>query len=188
MNKKLNAKEWIQRYSDDLYAYAFSKTGNAALAEDLVQDTFLGAFKSQDGFRGEGSESTWLFGILKNRIASHYKKASTRFEKNSVNAEEVLGDFFDADGRWKKTTVPVKLRVKQSDSIENKELAKIIQLCFGKLNYNLKQVLTLKLIEEQETEIICKELGITDTNYWVMVHRAKLLVRNCLEKNWINEK
>ena len=69
--------------------------------------------------------------------------------------------------------------------IENKELADALNLCIDKLPESQKQLILLKLVEEEETEVVCKELNITPTNYWVIIHRAKLQLRSCLEKNWI---
>jgi len=70
----LSPSEWISNYADALYAYAKPRVNDAQLAEDLVQETFLSAWKARDGFKGEASEKSWLFTILKNKIIDHYRK------------------------------------------------------------------------------------------------------------------
>ena len=80
---KINPHEWVNRYADELFGYAKAKTSDTELAEDIVQETFLAGLKSLPNFKGESSERTWLYSILKNKIADHYKKASTKYEVNN---------------------------------------------------------------------------------------------------------
>lgn len=185
----LNPNNWIKTYSDELFGYAMSKTSNTELAEDLVQETFLAGLKSLENFKGQSSERTWLFSILKFKIADHYRKASTKYEisnsKFSNDDDSYVDNYFTEDGDWKENAVPKDWGIDYSGSIENKELGKALNGCIEKLPYNQKQLVLLKLVEEEETEIVCKELNITATNYWVIIHRAKLQLRACLEKNWL---
>lgn len=187
--KQINPKEWVSVYADEFYSYAMCKTSDEALAEDLVQETFLAGLKSLENFKNQSSERTWLYAILKNKIADHYRKASTRYELNNseftVEDDSFLDNYFDEEGEWKKSTAPKQWSVDYSTAIENKELASVLQNCIGKLPENQKKLVFLKLVEEGETEAVCKELNITATNYWVVMHRAKLLLRACIEKNWI---
>jgi RNA polymerase sigma-70 factor (ECF subfamily) len=187
---KINPHEWVNRYADELFGYAKAKTSDTELAEDIVQETFLAGLKSLPNFKGESSERTWLYSILKNKIADHYKKASTKYEVNNSEYtkedDSFLDNYFDEEGEWKKSTAPQKWGIDYSSSIENKELAAILEKCMDKLPKNQKQLIYLKLIQEDKTETVCKELNITSTNYWVLIHRAKLLLRACIEKNWIN--
>jgi RNA polymerase sigma-70 factor (ECF subfamily) len=185
----VNPNKWLT-YADELFSYAMSKTSNTELSEDLVQETFLAGLKSLPNFKGESSERTWLYSILKNKIADHYKKASTKYEVNNteytIEDDSFLDNYFDEEGEWKTSTAPQKWEIDYSNSIENKELAAILEKCMDKLPQNQKQLIYLKLIQEDKTETVCKELNITSTNYWVLIHRAKLLLRACIEKNWIN--
>lgn len=184
----LNPNNWIKTYSDELFGYAMNKTGHSGLAEDLVQETFLAGLKSQSNFKGHSSERTWLFSILKFKIADHYRKASTKYEiSNSKLGNEddsYIDNYFTEDGDWKENAAPKNWGSDHSFTIENKELGSALNGCIDKLPDNQKQLILLKLVEEEETEIVCKELNITPTNYWVIIHRAKLQLRACLEKNW----
>lgn len=184
----LNPQNWISNYADELYGYAISKTGIPELAEDLVQETFLAGLKAADNFKGESSERTWLYSILKFKIAAHYRKASTRREvrlSEDQGCENSTDIFFTNDGSWKPHTRPKEWGIDFSCHVENRELSATLEKCIEKLNSNQKQLVVLKLIEEIEVEKICKELEITTTNYWVIIHRAKLQLRACLEQNWL---
>ncbi|GAB4450125.1 MAG: sigma-70 family RNA polymerase sigma factor [Bacteroidales bacterium] len=165
-----------------------SKTGKKELAEDLVQETFLAGLKAMESFKGQSSERTWLFSILKFKIADHYRKASTKYEVNnqsfSFEDNSYIDNYFSEDGDWKENAAPHSWGIENLNGIENKELANALNFCIDKLPDNQKQLILLKLVEEEETEKVCKELNITSTNYWVIIHRAKLQLRACLEKNW----
>ncbi len=75
---ELNATRWVEQYSDMLYRFALPRVNDADIAKDLVQDTFLAAWRNAENFKGEVSEKNWLFTILKNKIIDYYRKASTR--------------------------------------------------------------------------------------------------------------
>jgi len=187
----LNPNNWTKIYADELYGFAMSRTSNTELAEDLVQETFLAGLKSLENFKGNSSERTWLFAILKFKIADHYRKASTKYEisnsKFSNNDDSFMDNYFTEDGDWKESAAPKEWGIDFSTAIENKELGIALDNCIDKLPKNQKLLIVLKLVEEEETEKVCKELNITPTNYWVIIHRAKLQLRACLEKNWFKE-
>lgn len=186
----LNPKNWVERYADDLYGYAITKCSSSDLAEDFVQDTFLSALNAIDNFKGNSSERTWLFSILKNKIADHYRKASTRYEVSDSaiyggdEGQSFLDLFFDKSGEWSKQAKPKQWSVEEGNVLDDKEFQKAIQNCVGKLPANWHTAITLKYLEEKESDDICKELNVTASNYWVIMHRAKLMLRACLEKTW----
>jgi RNA polymerase sigma-70 factor (TIGR02943 family) len=184
----IQPESWVQNYADELYVFAMSKTGNPELAEDLVQETFLGALKSMQNFKGNSSEKTWLYAILKFKIADHYKKASTKNElvssKIHKNENHDKDPYFMEDGGWHNKMRPTDWGIDYSCPVENKELSIVLNKCIEKLAHTQKHLVRLKMIEEVEVTQICKELQITATNYWVIIHRAKLQLRSCLEKNW----
>jgi RNA polymerase sigma-70 factor (ECF subfamily) len=187
---QINPKEWVSVYADELFNYAIYKTSDQELAEDLVQETFLAGLKARHNFKNHSSERTWLYAILKNKIADHYKKAYTKYETNgsafTTENDPFLDNYFDEEGEWHKKAAPQNWGIDYNDSIENRELAVVLNNCMDKLPPNQKQLIFLKIVEEEKTEKVCKELNITATNYWVMIHRAKLQLRACIEKNWIN--
>lgn len=185
----LNPNLWADKYADDLFGYAMTKSSSAELAEDFVQETFLSALTALDKFKGNSSERTWLFAILKNKIADHYRKASTRYEvgENAFKGDEsenFLNSFFDAKGEWSKKEKPKQWSVEEENLLDNTEFQKALEHCVEKLPGNWHRVITLKFLEEKESDDICKEMDISPSNYWVLIHRAKLQLRACIEKKW----
>jgi len=182
----LSPNDWISNYADLLYAYAKPRVNDAQVAEDLVQETFLSAWKAKDGFKGEASEKSWLFTILKNKIIDHYRKKA----KDIVHtgAESDASDlFFDQQEHWTKTDQPLSWTA-PSDNINQKEFYTVFEKCKQKLQQVQQSVFVMKYMDDMDADEICKALGITASNYWVLIHRAKLGLRACLEKNWINLK
>jgi RNA polymerase sigma-70 factor (ECF subfamily) len=180
---KADATKWVKDYSDVLYRYALPRVSDDALAKDLVQETFLAAWRNVESYKGEASEKNWLFTILKNKIIDHYRKASTRLtDKLSSRANE--DGSFEEDGHFTQNARPNEWGIDYSNNIESKEFYSVLEKCKSKLKEIQNAVFTMKYLDGFESEDICKELGITASNYWVLLHRAKVQLRNCLEKNW----
>ena len=177
-------EQWVHNYADALYRYALVRVNDSGLAEDLVQETFLSAWKNKDSFKGDASEKNWLYTICKNKIIDQYRKKAN----NIVQSAEfdTSAEYFDEHEHWTKESGPLDWGVDYAQSIEKKEFYSILSLCKQKLQQLQQSVFVLKFMEGLETEEICKVLNITPTNYWVLIHRAKLQLRSCLEKNWIN--
>ncbi|MBL7919843.1 MAG: sigma-70 family RNA polymerase sigma factor [Bacteroidia bacterium] len=185
----LNPAKWVELYSDYLYKYAYYRVNKDELAQDLVQDCFLAALKGAETFTGAASEKTWLVSILKNKIIDHYKKASTKNESPlQLNVYEAPSyDYFfnkESNGHWNKETKP-KDWAATDTNFDTKEFYKTLEKCLDTLPEKWKGVFTLSLLDDAEAKIVCKEFEITSSNFWVIIHRAKLQVRACLEKNWL---
>ncbi len=176
----LQPDKWIKLYADYLFEYANSRISNYEASRDIVQDTFLSALNSRDGFKGNASEKTWLTAILKRKIIDHYRKINSKKIKS-----EVLLDF-DEKGHWILDQAPGKWEHTTDAEIENTELKKIIDLCISLLPENHALVFRMRSIQHMLSEDICKELDISSSNYWVIIHRARLQLRKCLEENWFN--
>ena len=172
------------QYKPYLFTIAYNMVGDIAAAEDLVQDTFLSALKNVENFRGEISEKNWLYTILKNKIIDHFRsKASEEFTELSDPASGGES-FFDEEGTWKKSMRPSRVVLDYPENLETKEFYQVLEKCKQKLAELQNAAFTLKYLDEKNSEEICKELGISSSNYWVLMHRAKLQLRNCLQKNW----
>ena len=184
--RELNATNWVDNYGDALYAYTLARVPNQPQAEDIVQETFLSAWRARDTYNGLASEKNWLYTICKNKIIDYYRKASTN--KEVLAAEDETEDyFFGDDGRhWDNDKKPQDWGVDYNKTIENKEFYSILKKCKTKLKEIQQSVFTMKYLEDADTNEICETLGITVQNYWVLIHRAKIQLRTCLEKNWIN--
>ena len=183
-NNKIDTSKWVDLYADQLYYFANSRTKNSALSEDLVQETFLSALKGKDNFKGKSTEKTWLYSILKNKIIDHYRKASTKNEKNILDEEDKNTDnFFHDKGSWKNKEGFITSKDEASSLVESKEFYSILEKCLSHLPLKTQLAFRYKHIEDLSAEEICKELGISSSNYWVLLHRARLLLRKCLTKN-----
>ena len=188
MEKKftsLDPKKWLEQYGDLLLQYTLPRVNDRELAEDLVQETFLSALKGLDGYKGEASEKNWIFAILKNKIIDHYrKKAASREILELPNLNEVQEDWFDETGTWVPQRAPHDWH-NADNPLERKELQKIINWCKSNLKLLQQQVFSLKYMEDLESEEICKVLNITTSNYWILIHRARLQMRDCVEKSFL---
>ncbi len=177
----IDPNQWINLYSDYLFNYTITRVNDREIAKDLVQDTFMAGLKSMKNFKGEASERTWLISILKRKIIDYYRKINSNKGKAEVrmtyNTDENEGD-------WLEERVADPFDKTAEDSIENTELGLAIDNCLGKLPEKQAQVFEMKTILNYETEAICNELGITASNLWVIIHRARVAMASCLEKNW----
>ncbi|ETZ19552.1 hypothetical protein N824_12485 [Pedobacter sp. V48] len=186
-NKAFDPHNWVDQYADYLYNYASLRTNDQEMARDLVQETFLAALERKDKFEARSTEKTWLTSILKNKIVDVYRSRSSGFLKQMELVDGEDTDFFDHDdGHWNDQHRPAKLGIEQSDALENKEFQRILQACMKKLPSLWMSVFTMKHIDEESTEIICRELKVSASNFWVIIHRTKVNLRSCLQKNWIN--
>ncbi|MCL3780402.1 sigma-70 family RNA polymerase sigma factor [Prolixibacteraceae bacterium JC049] len=183
---QLSPAKWVDNYSDMLYSFAYSRVNDDDIAADLVQDTFYSALKNEQQFRGDSSEKTWLYNILRNKIIDHYRKASTQ-KSSSVDD---LSSFFNAGGKWQnhwnESAAPKPWNESADHSVNRSEFYAALNNCLAKLSDKCAAVFNLKNMEDLSSEEICKELNISSSNYWVLMHRAKLQLRACLEKNWFN--
>ena len=181
----LDPHQWVKAHADYLYAYAIKRINDTELARDLVQETFLAALEKVDKFEGKSSERTWLTAILKNKIIDVYRKKSSGLRKEEQTAEQEQQDFFGEDGHWKADYAPSHFGIEDTDHLGNKEFNSILQKCLQKLPTLWMAVFTMKHIDDEDTPAICTELKVTPANFWVIIHRTKLNLRACLQRNWI---
>ena len=180
----VNSNKWIDNYADYLFNYAVVRVNDSDLAKDLVQDTFFAGLKSAKNFQGKSTERTWLVSILKRKIIDHYRKINSK-----KGQAEVRMNFYndgENEGNWIEERVPQSWDNQSEKDIENKELRSQLDICINKLPEKYAMVFRMKTIQEFETEEICKELDITASNLWVIIHRARTQLRKCMEDNWFN--
>lgn len=180
----LNSNKWVDKYADYLFNYTITRVNNADLAKDLVQETFFAGLKSAKNFKGEASERTWLVSILKRKIIDYYRKINS----NKGKAEVRVNFYNDGEneGNWLEERVPQSWENASEKNIENQELKNQLEACINSLPEKYAMVFRLKTIQDFGTEEICKELDITSSNLWVIIHRARTQLRKCMEDNWFN--
>ncbi len=98
MNLKAEISTWVKNYTTDLLSFTITKVEQKEVAEDLVQDTFLSAYQSYENYKGKSNAKTWLFSILKHKIADHYR---SKYKKSSEFSLGIIDEFFDKNHRWK---------------------------------------------------------------------------------------
>lgn len=183
-NPTLTIKSWVELYSDSMYSWALFKTSSKETAEDLVQETFLASVQFFNKFKGDSSPKTWLFSILNNKINDHYRNS---YRKPTVGNNLSLETLFDSYDQWKSDQKPKQWTDDTEHLLDNIEFQKILQNCMSKLPDSWHSAIQLKFMEEKNGEDICQELGITNTNFWQILHRAKLQLRKCIEINWFKK-
>jgi len=181
-----NPHRWVEMYADYLYAYAIARIADKEQARDLVQETFLAALERVDKFEGKSSERTWLTAILKNKIIDVYRKRSRLSSTQGIEVSEDETQFFDPEmNNWKKEHRPETFGIEEGDPLQNKELKGILRICMQKLPPLWLAVFSMKHVDEESTTTICSELKVSDANFWVIIHRAKVNLRACLQRNWL---
>lgn len=181
---KADAARWLDEYGDLLYRFALRRVGgNSDAAQDLVQETFVAALRGADRFEGRSEVKTWLISILRNKITDYLRKEiRDRKRQDRDKAEQEPTTF--KNGKW---VIGLKQwRADPGKSIENAEFWQVIQLCMEKLPSKLGTVFRLRDLEQESMSDICNSLEITSTNLSVRLHRARLLLRECLDRNWFS--
>jgi RNA polymerase sigma-70 factor (TIGR02943 family) len=173
---------WVETYTTELYKWALYKVSNSELAKDLVQDTFLSASEKIESFKGESSPKTWLFSILNHKIIDHYRKKVNQ----TVSVEDqTFSKFFVHDGDWQEKSKPGDWHIDdESHLLDDTEFQQVLKKCLDALPEKWSTSVKLKYLMEKGGEEICQELGITPSNFWQIVHRAKIQLRDCVDKNW----
>ncbi|MDP4150236.1 MAG: sigma-70 family RNA polymerase sigma factor [Bacteroidota bacterium] len=177
-------RQWVERYADHLYSYAFARLDDEEQARDLVQETFLAALEKVGQFQGNSSERTWLTAILKYKIIDLYRRRNSGLRTERLDEEPEQEFFEQGNGHWIEKYYPRPMRIEDADPLVNKELAAILRRCLKRLPALWLSVFTMRHMDDAATETICKELKVTPANFWVIIHRAKLNLRACIQKSW----
>lgn len=186
------AAEDLPAFRPALLRYASLQVRDTAVAEDLVQNTLVAALQSLASFRGEAAPVTWLIGILKRQIIDHYRRM-TREAPLPVSGTgddpegdaDLLDRLFASNGHW--VTQP-SVWSNPEDSLQQEAFLNVLEACLKGLAGQSGRVFALREIMELEPADICKDLGLTQSNYWVLMHRARLRLRQCVERGWMTER
>lgn len=173
----LKPEDLVYEHGDYLLSFALSKLRNEELAKDMVQDTFVSALSNIDTFEKRSKVRTWLTSILNRKIIDHWRKAETRYT-------DPASSFFDQDDKYhhwifdkaKGTSLEnIEKRIEQVETLEE------LNECLDTLPEKWRAVITSKYLDEKESDSICKDLELSSSNLWVIIHRAKLVLRDCLK-------
>lgn len=178
-NNALSA--WVDTYTQPMYKWAYNKVSDSEMAKDLVQDTFLAAAEKLSSFKGDSSPKTWLFSILNHKIIDYYRKKVKQPLRMENQSFEI---FFTSDGEWKKDKQPGEWSESSENLLDNIDFQAVLKECLDALPEQWSTCVKLKYLLNKKGEEICQEVEISPTNYWQIVHRAKLQLRECVENNW----
>ena len=170
-----------------LLRYASLQLRDAAAAEDAVQETLLAARAGEAGFAGRANLRTWLTGILKHKIVDTIRRQSR--ERPAAEAEtgeggEEFDGLFDTRGHWQ--DMPNAWE-QPEQALNQRQFLAALEACLRALPERTARVFMMREHLGLETGEICKELGITATHCWVLLHRARMALRLCLETNWFGK-
>ncbi len=179
--QKVDLAGWVESFSEELYSWTLYKISDPETAKDLVQNTFLAAAEKIDGFKGDSSPKTWLFAILNNKIIDIYRK---KVKQPVKQEEQFLSGFFDEGEKWKTGRSPLEWQEEESHLLDNDDFRAVLKRCLDELPEKWNACVQLKFMENKKGEDICQEIGITPSNFWQIIHRAKLQLRDCIEVNW----
>jgi RNA polymerase sigma-70 factor, ECF subfamily len=179
----------LDKHRPHLIKFAMGQLRNATYAEDVVQETLVAAVQGADRFAGQSSVRTWLIGILKHKIMDHFRRQSREAPLPDLDEETTLEDLdarFKSDGHFLENPAHVagadwgdpEATLSQSRFFE------VLEECMARLPPNTARVFNLREIMGMETDEICKEVGITATNCWVLLYRARMALRECLQAKW----
>jgi RNA polymerase sigma-70 factor (ECF subfamily) len=178
----------IERERAYLLRYARLQLRDPAQAEDAVQETLLAALEGAARFAGKSSLRTWLTGILKHKIIDHLRRSGREQPLAGADDDrseaEIVDALFVKDGHWRE--FPAQWGNPDA-ALENSRFWAAFELCTQRLPARTARVFMMREIMDMPTEEICKELEITATNCWVMLHRARLTLRECLELQWFGK-
>jgi RNA polymerase sigma-70 factor, ECF subfamily len=184
---------WLDEHGDYLYRYAILRLRDATLAEDAVQETLLAALQSRHAYAGRSAERTWLTGILKHKIIDHFRKIGRHTQISQPNEDafehdELFRQEGEWVGHWEAERAPIEWHASPEDLLEQSEFFDVLTRCLSPLPERTRGAFTLREVEGLSSEEICEVLEISVNNLWVMLYRARMHLRRCLELNWFQQR
>ena len=176
----------IEGHRSYLLRYARLHLASPAQVEDAVQETLLAAIEGAGRFGGRAALRTWLTGILKHKIIDQLRRASREqpLSGDESGEAEALEALFAADGHWREGT---RDWGDPATSLESRRFWQAFELCLQRLPARTATVFKMREVMELSTEDICKAMDISTANCWVMLHRARLTLRECLRLTWFEK-
>jgi RNA polymerase sigma-70 factor (ECF subfamily) len=175
----------LEGYRPQLVKFAMLQLRNAAAAEDAVQESLLAALQSVGNFAGQSSVKTWLVGILKHKIIDAMRRQAREQPLEVAEAEAGIDDLqarlFSENGHYRERPADWG---DPDAALTQRRFFEALERCLEGLPKNTARVFTMREVMGLETAEICKEVGITPSNCWVLLYRARMALRECLEQRW----
>ena len=187
----VNPEKWVEVYGDLLFRHALLRVRDAASAEDLVQETLLAAWRSGERYSGAAPERHWLLGILKHKLADHFRRRArgpellsegqlAELEKHQFESGWLMG------GHWATPMAPGAW-ADPARSLEQTEFWRTLYECLAKLPMLAARVFVLREVDQCDGGEICRTMNINQNHLLVLMHRSRLALRRCLELHWFRD-
>ena len=173
---------WVDEHANELFRFACLRVRDSLAAEELVQETFLAALKGFDSFRGDSSPRTWLIGLLRHKIADHFRRLNRQRPVADASTDEQIEAWFDSKGAW--INKPTDRALDPLLLSQRADFWAVFRTCLHALPDRIGQAFSFRVLDDMNPDDVCKVLSVSPTNLWVMLHRARARLRACLEVNW----
>lgn len=188
----MDPASWVDEHGNCLFRFAFMRLRDETLAEDMVQETLLSAIQSLKSYGGKSTERTWLIGILKHKIIDHYRKNSHQVQITDEDTDlSGLDGFFERpdawDGHWAIPMRPVDPEQSPEQVLERGEFWDVMNGCLSAMPDRVANIFTLREIDGLASDEICDLLSISASSFWVIMHRARMQLRRCIEIKWFRK-
>lgn len=187
----LSDTEFLEGLRRQMHKFATLQLSDSHLAEDAVQEALIGALKNAKSFTGRAALKTWVFAILKNKIADVLRQKQRLVDASSLLREneedEDFSELFDQKGFWQADERPASWGNPQ-ESLHQSQFWTVFETCLEGLPGKQARVFMMREFVELDSHEICATVGISTSNLNVMLHRARLRLRECLEKRWFKER
>ena len=181
-------EHWVEEHGDVLYRYALTRVRKPEVAQDLVQETLLAAMRGYEKFAGQSSMRSWLCGILKHKLCDYYRKLGRETSFTDLEfLEDECAERFVPEGFWVHMHGPKEWKPEPDEVTHRTEFWQTMRACLGKLPERIATVFMMREMDEVESKEICAVLAISESNLWVMLHRARMALRDCLATNWFEK-
>jgi RNA polymerase sigma-70 factor (ECF subfamily) len=166
--------------------FATLQLSEAAAAEDAVQEAFVGALRGAGQFAGRAAYRSWVFAILRHKIADQLRAQARYTARNAVaepDPDPVVDDLFESDGHWTADSAPADWGDPHS-ALQDEQFWRVFEACLDHLPGQQARLFMMREFVELESDEICSTTGVTTSNLNVTLHRARLRLRGCLEQHW----
>lgn len=176
----------VKNHGNDLFQYALVRVGDVQIAEDLIQEAFLSALQNKTPLSDIKNQKAWLMAILKNKLIDYYRvtQRKQKHEAGTYSEQDLdIANYFTKRGMWEQAELP-KEWSETEDLLSDNDFCSVLNACLDKLPPQYHQIVRLKIMQNEDSNEICEDLGISPTNLWQLVHRTKLRLRKCINKYW----
>ncbi|BAL23207.1 RNA polymerase factor sigma-70 [Azoarcus sp. KH32C] len=184
----LHDDAFVESLRRQMLRFATLQLSDRDLAEDAVQEALVGALRNAASFSRRSALRTWVFAILRNKIADILRHKERVVDAGSLRRDDDEEDedfsaLFDQRGYWQADSHPAAWGNPQ-ESLREQQFWRIFEICLDGLPPGQARVFMMREFIELESNEICAAAGVTMSNLNVMLYRARMRLRECLELRW----